>query len=100
MPKPDCAACSNYGASTTLLISRSEAPRLFYSCVSSMGLKEPLILLPRPVLNRLRQMRRLDGVAARQVGSRARQLEHPVKGARRELELRHGHASQPEMRFW
>ena len=39
-----------------------------------------LILSPRPVLNRLRQVRGLDGVAAGQIGDGARQLERPVKG--------------------
>ena len=40
---------------------------------------------PRPVLQRLRQMGSLDRFAARQVGDGARQLEHAVVGARREV---------------
>ena len=45
---------------------------------------------PRPVLQRLRQMTRLDGLTPRQVRDRARQFQDAVIGTRRELQLVHG----------
>jgi len=41
---------------------------------------------PGPVLQRLRQVRRLDALAPCQIGNGARQPEHAVPGARRKLE--------------
>ena len=41
----------------------------------------------RPVLQRLRQVRRLDLLRPRQVSDGARQLEDAVVGARRKLQL-------------
>jgi len=42
-------------------------------------------LHPRPVLQRLRQVGRLDQTRSRQIGDGARQFEHAVVGTRREL---------------
>src|SRR5882724_7154832 len=44
----------------------------------------------RPVLHRLGHMRRLDGLAARQVGDRARDFEDAVVSAGGEAETREG----------
>jgi hypothetical protein len=57
-------------------------------------LKQP----SRPVLNRLRQVRRLDLLPPRQVGNRARQLEDAVVGPRREQALAHPCRLRPDRR--
>ena len=44
---------------------------------------------PRPILDRLSQVRRPNVISASKVGDRARQLEHAVVAARRELQLPH-----------
>jgi hypothetical protein len=50
---------------------------------------------PRPVLDRLGQVRRPDVGRSRQVGDRAGQLEHAVVGPRREVQLAHRRLHQP-----
>lgn len=45
---------------------------------------------PGAILQRLRQMRRLDVLTPRQVCNGARQFQDTVIGARREIHLRHG----------
>jgi len=50
----------------------------------------PLLHPPRPVLDRLCQMRRANLLLSRQVGDRAGELEYTVVAARREVQLAHG----------
>jgi len=53
------------------------------------------LLRPRPVLQRLRQMRRLDLCLTGQVGNRTRNLEDAVKGAGAQAHLGHRAFHQP-----
>jgi hypothetical protein len=53
-----------------------------------------LLAAPRPVLQGLGKVGRLDAGSAGQVGDGAGELEHPVVGAGRELELAHGRFHQ------
>ena len=65
-------------------------------CVGAVATCSFRLLHPsRPILDRLGQVRRPDVVGAGQVGDRARQLEHAVVGARREVQLAHGRLHQP-----
>jgi hypothetical protein len=54
---------------------------------------------PWPILNRLRQVSRLDTLAARQVRNRSRQLEDAVEGTSAHLQLLHRrpHQSPPRL---
>ncbi len=44
---------------------------------------------PRPILNRLRQVIRRNHITLRQIRNRPRQLQHPVKRPRRQVQLLH-----------
>ena len=53
-----------------------------------------LCLFPRAVLNRLCEVRRLDFVAVREVGNRAREFEDAMVRARTHLHLLHRRTQQ------
>jgi hypothetical protein len=68
--------------------------RFVVPCLPTAARARPSVLAPapRPILYRLRQMRRANHLRTRQVRNRPRQLQHAVKRPRRELELAHGRA--------
>ena len=49
------------------------------------------------ILQRLRQMRRLDFITPRQIRNRARQFQKPIIGTRGQIVLRHRRPSDPDL---
>ena len=71
-------------------------PLLSWGWLSHAGAESEHVLLlsARPILDRLREVRRLDALTPRQVRDRPRQLQHPMIRPRAQVHLPHRRAQE------